>query len=1301
MAIDPNIYALQISLSLDSAAAFQTLDTFEESLTSVEQSISDAAVKSLGQLDSMVVKIESSLQGLSSSIKGMGTESDQLAVAMAYAGSNVDELGDNVDEQIKNLVKARDYWEEIRDFNEEISDFAKNELDMTKTYIKSLDSLIKTITKKNSGHEREVDLVKSERPLWDSLINAAESFLGSNDKIEKKQRSIWSIMSSMLQTLEYYTKATENFVTTNYRWYGSQSEILQQAALLSAEYGILNDRAIEAYRVLGNLRVPKEELDKYAESIAMANRFLGVGIEQLGMYAFRMKQVKMDAAGLEDQILFASEAMRKFGLSAEDINRILSNTKLSAAEINFFFGQGSAEKYDQLRMVVAGLGKEAGYTSEQTEALFNTLMDPKNMMLFENAAGMSINTIEDLGAAFMKVGGRADDLTKQMEAAKVAGDQAQYLRLERELNAYAKSMGLGSGANLLMIRDLKAVADEMNINLATAEGYRAAMDALRQRAMNPFSEANEGLIAQLNLLRSNIFSLIQYAITPLADALAEVLKVVNWFAMKLASLLNVLGKVWKFFEDIPVIGAFFWAIRIGAGYVLLLVGSIIAFGAAISFLGGIMEMVYRGVVGFFDAIGRGLLRLGESVQRVMLPLLALGAAFMLTGAGAYLFAQSVSIIAQQGWAAIPALIGMVLAISILGAVLVGLAMLAQGPVALGLLAVSAALLAVGATVWMIGAGFKLMAESANILANAIINLTNSGAIGEFADQLLSASWKLLVAAPMLAAAAIILVPAAVMLGAAGLLLAVATSIFSFAIWSLGDAGVKFKEGMQSLLDGTVLMSQIDFGLLIVGAANLIKAGLILTAAAIFFVPAALAIGVAGAMLGYGLGLLSSGASQAAKINFEAMAANLLYGASILVWVGPVMFAAAVTLLPAGLTLAAAGLGLWLGALGVSKAADLLAGSGDKLLKASVDIKEAAFPLAEALLRLGSAAYAAILVGPALLVGSLAILPGATALWFSGLLIKSGAESIHLGSHLLYYGAVMLRDAAVLIIDYSDQLYIGATLLAGSAVILAIGASTLLGASGMLLLAGVAMLPAAISLYAGMFWMQGALSRLASVADKIDLFSRSMMMMASSFLILSVIDFGVLGDIADAGLSAVPKIDKFSNDLSSAASRLDDAVTKFQEPANRLVQQLSMVKEAISGIDLQGLNLEADVSQMGQDLEKYATMIESSAIRIEEAVNTRAIPAIDEANRSGVADIARSEAITTVKVMNETEDSRNIGQDELQTDLLHQLVSLVNQIVGNGENKTELSNIVGLLEAYLPEMTKKDSAALASTMNSWS
>lgn len=732
--MDQNTYAYSIELSLNTSKASDQLNAFLGSISNIEQKIMDMTKVATNNINTIIGSVVNDIQQLQNV-----TNSLQVKPTTDIDG----------EERIVELAGELQYeLRDIKDLRSQIGEFQNNSLEVAVKEQKQLDEFVETfstihdtIDDKNKLHKVELDLVKDEKNVIDNMsnswLNVADNVGNINGQYANTARSLRQI-SDLLMLID---EEANNFITTNYRIYGSQQDIAQQARKLVIEYGMLRQETIEAMEVLGNMRMPVNELERYAQSIAKANRYTGVSIPSLSSYASRMRQVEMSAINIERQLEFTSEAMRKFGLDTSDVNGILNNTTRSAMEFELMFrGDIQMEKYDQLRMVVAGLGKQFGMTAEDTNLLFNTLEDPSKRMLFEQFAGQAINSVEDLAVAINNSGKRAAIYIQQLERQNLSA-----IELQIELDAVSEAYGFGSTKAMLMAAKLSETADKMGLNIGNAQELNKILQQAQRDGIDPFSEANSTLSMQFEILRDRGAALISYVLQPLSDMLLVVLKTINSTIDVIIDFAKSINKVIKDVEQlIPGIDILFESFKYGTVMIIGLTGALIGVATSFGLLRNAISLIEQTIVRIFTSLGQGLLSLGNSIRTVVIPLMALGTAFLMVGASAYMFSQAVATIAEKGWSGVGALIALTVAIGTLGVALVTLGVMAEATMP-GMLVLSAGLLAVGASAMMIGKGMQYAASAFETTAMAVEQLS-SGIITKFVSEIVNASLTLPIAA---------------------------------------------------------------------------------------------------------------------------------------------------------------------------------------------------------------------------------------------------------------------------------------------------------------------------------------------------------------------------------------------------------------------------------------------------------------------------------------------------------------------------------------------------------------------------
>ena len=536
--VDQNVYALSIALDLEAALAFDTLEKFGQAASDVEKRVSTAATKTINSIAGVADTLDQNLSKAAVTTQNLTSSGAKLEATLAKAADSMRDASNIQADDISDLKERLSFLEDIEDIQEKLEKSLTTEQETGQEYLKLIDRWTRALESKNLVHidegnlvEQELDLIKASSAETRKLTEESRKTLDIYGNIARSLKTIFAL-------IELFDSETENYVEATFRVYGSQQQLVQQTRALSAEHGILRKQALETYAVLGRLKIPREELDKYARTVAEANRFTGMGIQELGNYAFRMRQVGMDAAGMRKQIRFAAEMMRKFGLSAADVNSILSDTGLSAASLDRIFrGKDQAAKYQRLKLVIAGLGKQIGFTSQISEAFFKNIEDPIQRELFADFAGQSINSVEDMqkaiGKASVKAAAELNRISDAVDAGRMTSVEAAI-----QGDILAKAYGFGSIKAMEMAASLHTVAQQMGLNLANAADFTKAMEELTRRGMDPFDESNKSLTAQLNIMKAAIAAIMGHIAQFAADAILPLLVAINKFNVAFGKTLS-------------------------------------------------------------------------------------------------------------------------------------------------------------------------------------------------------------------------------------------------------------------------------------------------------------------------------------------------------------------------------------------------------------------------------------------------------------------------------------------------------------------------------------------------------------------------------------------------------------------------------------------------------------------------------------------------------------------------------------------------------------------------------------------
>lgn len=1437
MAVDPNVYALSIQLQLDSSDAFSTLEEFSQAAADVEERVSTAAQNSLNTITGLVDNLNQQLSQAVITTGQLADAANNVETKLVSSAGTLKDAYNTEQDSLEDLQERLEHLEKIDDLQSELEKSLQREQKTGEEYLGTINRWIDALESKNLIHDEEAGMIEAEQDLVDGMNDSWESIketqIDSKDvllKIRAAVASIWAIIKN-------FDKETENFVTANYRVYGSQQKLVNNTRQLSAEYGIFREEAIATYKALADVKTPREEIYKLSATVGRANRVTGVGIDVLAEYSFRLRGAGFDADRTRKQIDMLSAAQRKFGLSTYDVQKAIEAQTLSVGQQVMHFGKDAPEAFMKASLGLKAIDKELG-TNAAEDWMKRLQLTGVEAEVFWDKFGI------DAGASVEE---KFDSMTKMAQIAAdevgisldklASGDVTQAQR--DELKIIAEVYGVTEEMIYANARANAELTDEQKRNMMTMEGITEAFKD-QIEADKRWRESMATLTAQLNQLKSAINAVIGWIVQLVADALIPVLYVLNFVVKIIGVFIGMIRSAIGWMEEwIPGFSLLMKIVKFVAGaiigliLVLLVAGTALAafgfaFGSVSNIVMGGLDII-RGVgrailsiaraIGasirvIFTGLGQGLAALGNAVKPVIIPLLQLAVAVVLVGAGFWLMGMGLKMASDNGWAAlgmlvamtvamlaiiivfaiiatvagpvIPLIIALALAVLILGAaaLLAGLGMyfmgmaveqianyglqaaMAMPPLAAGVLLLGAAglfasfgIMLLAAALWllappvmMLGIGFYLMATAMQMISADQI-IPTATAILQASYIFLAAGALLIPAGALLMIGAVLIMTASFMLSGAGVILIPAAWLLSIAAGILGPASETLLESAKRLYEsGTTLYpaSMMLWGaaLALMGAMPLmISAGVLMTAAGAALMAGTLAFklgtiflgGVADTVYQNGLKIGRGGTQLLAGVRAILTAANLMGSAGSALKSSVKQLSSALESIDEDklkLLGKLAWMLKWSGALIQSGAQALLEGAGilvqaaQALLSGSTTIQSAAQQLHPSSVLLVQSGYNIRLAGILLLVGALTILESVSSLWAAAFsltmlvptlanvgekLVESATQMFQAGLYYKYAGKLMNQAAdlltlgALMLIDSSDRIMIAGVMLQYSSeqlyygsFSLTIAASRLEWASYILWQAGRWLRPASRSIYIGMLWLQSATKRFRSSVDDIDKMGRGMHLFAESFEMLSHAPIDSIGNAADAALAAMPNVNKLARELDKSAGLFQAAADKFVKPVREISASLEELGGALAEIGSQGLTVQSDMDKLGVMLDKYAGLMGMTAERLELAVVAKAQPAMAAAREEGLEDAVRSEAITTVQVIDKTEgEAERVDENTLLlTEMATNLRGINDKMEAMGEGGgTELTTIVELLETYLPDMTSKDQG-LTTEFNQW-
>lgn len=454
--------------------------------------------------------IEAIEKGLNKAIGGLrGTGTDTIETFKEVAKS----IG---------LFKAD--IEDIRSDNlkEPLSGFQDKDIVLMKDFNKQLENVKENVDLKNKGHKLQNKLLETDLGLISDQADSMEEInqlINDQNKLRKDgldvSRKAYNIAWMMVDAIWAADQATQNFITTNFRMYGSQYQLTQQALELAAATGQTTDKALEAVAALSNLATPKEQMKDLSETILEANTYLGVGIGELAEFSRQNRFAGGDVKSFNRIIGYSADAMKTYGLNSSDVGRILGDTTISMFDLYMSMGQfgtrtkdeagkflTSMELMKKAQLSFEGMAKRMGFAAGVGASAIAALANPKNITSIRMMAeelGIAINGSEDLLASLPAITsgmlGALDINLDMIKAFKTnaAGGEA----LSNYVQSIMDRTGLAKDQVILMLEiaeEMKAAGKDVK-NFAQVEEYMKA-----KNAAEAYKEAMKTLTGQVGLI---------------------------------------------------------------------------------------------------------------------------------------------------------------------------------------------------------------------------------------------------------------------------------------------------------------------------------------------------------------------------------------------------------------------------------------------------------------------------------------------------------------------------------------------------------------------------------------------------------------------------------------------------------------------------------------------------------------------------------------------------------------------------------------------------------------------------------
>jgi uncharacterized membrane-anchored protein YhcB (DUF1043 family) len=751
MAIDPNVYALQVTLALDSAAADKQLDDVIVKFQSLEQSVSAIANSALGSIVTVTQSIAATLDETNADFNLLND------YARVFNDSN-DQISKHLLSQVESQKQLIEGYKKASKHYEETNKQGVLEKKTWGEFTKSLTGFNEMLDEKNKKHDAENDKLKKETKTWGDIANA------------------------VLTVVRYFAnidKGTENFVTANYRLYGSQQELLNSTRMLSQELGITSEQAIATIKSLADAATPIEDMAKLSRSIGMAQRVTGASATTLADYTRKLRMVGQSSDMASQTIELFANRMKQFGLNTQDVNALLGKSDEVMTQFANRFGPDAIRTLTDFEASMMAMAKKAGIPVSAATQLFDKLSDPEASIRFGAGAGQIINNVEDMNVAMNKAGQKfAEVMEAQEQHIRDTGESS--LALTFRMKALQESMGINATQGLMLgnrFRDLQKAAaaagrDMNNIN-DILEIQKETMKQLKDESMNTLT----GALIELQSKFAFLGVILQFFADCIRDTIIVLIRIIDFIIIcgeKIAQFAEyVKNAIKEFIESTPVLREFAQAfykvykvlsqylgpylptikflIRAVIGAFILYIGTMALVrgatflaggsisglitwltglgrtsGSLGSIISGMFRTIAQGIVYMARTIGTALDSLLRPFARNALGVIVLAVALIAVAVAAYILSYAIERVAAtmgQGGAAAIILLTVAVVGLIAALVIAGIIMVASGG------AVLVAVLVLALAVFIIAVAFVIFAYAFTLAADSIIKYKEKVGLG--------------------------------------------------------------------------------------------------------------------------------------------------------------------------------------------------------------------------------------------------------------------------------------------------------------------------------------------------------------------------------------------------------------------------------------------------------------------------------------------------------------------------------------------------------------------------------------------
>jgi len=542
--IDPTVAALTMQLNLERGLADNAIDDISKKFINLEGTVSSSVKKAVGTIANLGSNSLTTFKDVNKIFSLFGKQTKDLQVARKSKPISLEE---------KDLKTFKDINKEAVILNAAVKTKNKGHLEQNKLL------------------QNDVDISKEVNSNLKSAVEEIDDQIEGAMRLRAAFDGFRQVGLSILRNIVDSDKATQNFVTTNFRLYDTQTGLVATSRQLALSTGIASEKAYEVVQALGNLAMPKEQMVELGDSILKANQYLGVGITQLAEFSRQNRFAGGDTQSFNRIMGYSADAMRKYGLNSEDVASVLNDTSVSVVDLEISFGKlagrtrdsngnlvTSMEIFKQSQLIFKGFAKSIGADADEMAASLKVALDPQKMVLFDSFAkqlGLTLKTPEDrLTAMPMLIAKAAKTAGLTLEdLEKAKNDPMEAFRVKAQMKAVASMTGLTEkqiDAQLRLNAELDKAAKSGKLNkndLKAVEDFMKIKQA--EQAASDFTESMGTLTGQIGMLRTRINAFFGLLNGVLGKGLYDIFQAVSFVLKPITAVVERLGNQLRKFGE--------------------------------------------------------------------------------------------------------------------------------------------------------------------------------------------------------------------------------------------------------------------------------------------------------------------------------------------------------------------------------------------------------------------------------------------------------------------------------------------------------------------------------------------------------------------------------------------------------------------------------------------------------------------------------------------------------------------------------------------------------------------------------